>query len=265
MRPETGADAMLAHDGKAGWIRVENVVKSYSFGQGGRHVALSNVTASVSSGEFTCLVGPSGCGKSTLLYLIGGLLQPDSGSVTLGTTATAFAFQEARLLPWRTVRDNVLFALHRFPSDRARQRADDVVELVGLHDVADRYPGQLSGGMQQRVSIARALAPDPAILLMDEPFSSLDEMTARRLRVELLAIWERLRTTVVFVTHNALEAAYLADRIVIMRPGSIAGEMIVPLGRPRNYEDPRLFDVYRSVVAQLHQTGAASDTTEGGT
>jgi ABC-type nitrate/sulfonate/bicarbonate transport system ATPase subunit len=234
-------------------IRVDDVVKSYPLVGGRRQVALSGISMAVRAGEFTCIVGPSGCGKSTMLFLLGGLLHPDRGSVRVGTSKVAFAFQEPRLLPWKTVRENVMFGLNSVSRSRAARRADQVLDLVGLGEVKGRFPNQLSGGMQQRVSIARALGPDPDVLLMDEPFSALDEMTARRLRIELLAIWERLRTTVVFVTHNALEASYLADRIIVMKRACIAQETRVPLERPRMYEDPKLFEVYRAVIGILGQ------------
>jgi len=236
-------------EGKAA-IDVVDVRKSYRIG-GGSHEALRDVSLSIASGEFTCVVGESGCGKSTLLYLLGGLIDPDGGRVDKTSDEVAMVFQEPRLLPWLSVRSNVAFALHDLPRAEALRRADEVLETVRLDGVGDRYPHQLSGGMQQRTAIARALAVNPDVLLMDEPFSALDEMTARRLRLELLALWEDLRTTVVFVTHNALEASFLADRVVIMKPQTIEADVRVPLERPRSYEDPALFNVYQDIVGQL--------------
>lgn len=237
-------------------IRVEGLVKAFPLPTGGRQVALSSVDLAVMQGEFTCVVGPSGCGKTTLLAILGGLLRPDRGSVKVGRSKVAMVFQEHRLLPWRSVRDNVTFVLQGTNMAEAVHRADQVLALVGLGDVANRFPNQLSGGMQQRAAIARALATAPDLLLMDEPFSSLDELTARRLRIELLSIWDRLRTTVVFVTHNALEASYLADRIVLMQQAQIHEVTKVPLGRPRSYEDPELFRFYRSVISALGESPA---------
>jgi NitT/TauT family transport system ATP-binding protein len=233
-------------------VEVDGLVKAFRLPGGGRHVALSNVNLSVRPGEFTCILGPSGCGKTTLLSILGGLLPPDMGTVRMGSARLAMVFQEPCLLPWRTVLDNVTFALQGVSRAEAVERATVTLELVGLGASGERYPGQLSGGMQQRASIARALVTSPGVLLMDEPFSALDEITARRLRIELLDLWERVGATVLFVTHNALEATYLADRIVIMKQAKIADILDVPLARPRSYEDASLFDFYRSVVTRLH-------------
>lgn len=235
----------------AGRIEVHGVMKTYALPQAERHVALLDVSMSVRPGAFTCIVGASGCGKSTLLFLLGGLLKPDRGTVDVKSPKVGMVFQDPRLLPWQPVRANVSFALHDWPHDAAEERVTEVLELVGLGHVGDRFPNQLSGGMQQRVAIARALAVNPGVLLMDEPFSALDEMTARRLRMELLSLWDQFQTTVVFVTHNALEASYLADRILVMKARTIETEIDVPLTRPRVYEDPDLFRVYRTVVAAL--------------
>jgi NitT/TauT family transport system ATP-binding protein len=246
----------------AGRIEVHGVMKTYALPQADRHVALLDVSLSVRPGAFTCIVGASGCGKSTLLFLLGGLLKPDRGTVDITglhppavldarSPKVGMVFQDPRLLPWKTVRANVSFALHDWPHDAAQERVTEVLEHVGLGHVGDRFPNQLSGGMQQRVAIARALAVNPGVLLMDEPFSALDEMTARRLRMELLSLWDEFQTTVVFVTHNALEASYLADRILVMKARTIETEIEVRLTRPRVYEDPALFSVYRTVVNAL--------------
>lgn len=252
----------------AGRIEVRGVMKTYPLPQADRHVALLDVSLSVRPGAFTCVVGASGCGKSTLLFLLGGLLQPDRGTVDVKSPNVGMVFQDPRLLPWRTVRANVSFALHDWTRDAAEERVTEVLKLVGLGHVGDRFPNQLSGGMQQRVAIARALAVNPGVLLMDEPFSALDEMTARRLRMELLSIWDEFQTTVVFVTHNALEASYLADRILVMKARTIETEIDVPLTRPRVYEDPDLFGVYRTVVNALGEIerseGAASQKNQPG-
>jgi NitT/TauT family transport system ATP-binding protein len=206
--------------------------------------ALRDVSLQVMPGEFVCLVGPSGCGKTTLLRLIDGLLEPDSGSIAIdGDRAptpgpqAGFVFQSFRLLPWRTVLDNVEFPLEiQHLDQRMRQeRAMDYVRLVGLEGFEHSYPHELSGGMQQRVGLARALALEPQILLMDEPFAALDAQTREFMQMELSRIWQNLGIAVVFVTHSLDEALYLGDRVVLMspRPGRVQEEMPVGLARPR--------------------------------
>jgi NitT/TauT family transport system ATP-binding protein len=205
---------------------------------------LDNVSLSFEGGTFTCVVGPSGCGKSTLLRVIDGLIPPDSGSVVIGgenvkepSLERGFVFQQFNLLPWRTVIGNIEFGLEnlRVKKDERRRRAQEVLKVVDLEGFERYYPGQLSGGMQQRVGLARALAVDPTILLMDEPFGSVDDQTRMLLQDELLGIWEKNQKTVVFVTHDIEEALYLADRIVIMRarPSRVTRIVEVPFGRPR--------------------------------
>jgi NitT/TauT family transport system ATP-binding protein len=196
------------------------------------------------AGEFVCLVGPSGCGKTTLLRLMHGLLEPDSGEVLIdgkpqlapGPNA-GFVFQSFRLLPWRTVGDNVEFPLQIQGMPRAQRlsRAREYLRLVGLEDFEHSYPHELSGGMQQRVGLARALALEPQILLMDEPFAALDAQTREFMQIELGRIWEHLGIAVVFVTHSLDEALFLADRIVLMspRPGTVDEVLPVTLPRPR--------------------------------
>lgn len=196
--------------------------------------ALSEIELTVSAGEFVSLIGPSGCGKSTLLRIVADLEQPSSGSVAVfGKTARqarldqdyGIAFQQAGLLDWRTVRANVELPLelHKVGKSERRARSAELLELVGLSDFADRYPTELSGGMQQRVAIARALVRTPSLLLMDEPFGALDEMTRERMQNDLLRIVEETSAAVVFVTHSIPEAVYLSDRVVVMsaRPGRI--------------------------------------------
>jgi NitT/TauT family transport system ATP-binding protein len=207
-------------------------------------VALRDVSLQVSAGEFVCLVGPSGCGKTTLLRLMHGLLEPDTGEVVIDGTPNlapgphaGFVFQSFRLLPWRTVADNVEFPLQiqgMSASVRA-SRAHEYLRLVGLEDFAHSYPHELSGGMQQRVGLARALALEPQILLMDEPFAALDAQTREFMQLELGRIWEQLGVAVVFVTHSLDEALFLADRIVLMgpRPGTVEEVLPVALARPR--------------------------------
>jgi NitT/TauT family transport system ATP-binding protein len=251
-------------------IVVKNLEKDFPQRDGSRGWrALDGVSLSVDAGEFVAILGPSGCGKSTLLNILAGLESEFGGEVLVhghpvgrgagGQVRVAYLFQEPRLLLWRTVRGNVEFGLEAagFARSEWRSRADEWMGLVGLKDFAEFYPLQLSGGMQQRTAIARAFAVEPEVLLMDEPFSALDELTARRLRQELLALWETHPRTVVFVTHNSTEAAFLADRIMIMKRGpasTICDEISLDhLKRPRSYDDAAQFETQREVVRRLLQ------------
>ena len=224
-------------------LRVEGIHVTYPTVDG-ELIALRDVTFSVMPGEFVCLVGPSGCGKSTLLRILAGLLQPDAGSVFLdGKPVQApqrqvgIVFQQANLMPWRTVLGNVLLPLEiaRVETNSARQRANSMIELVGLHDFASAYPADLSGGMAQRVAIARALVHRPSLLLLDEPFGSLDALTRERMGQELLRIWHAEPITVLMVTHSVPEAVFLADRVFALspRPGTIEASLHIGLRRPR--------------------------------
>jgi NitT/TauT family transport system ATP-binding protein len=235
-------------------------------GQGaGRVEALLDIDLSISSGEFVSLIGPSGCGKSTLLRLIGDLTSPTSGAITVNGKPAARArrdrdygmvFQAPVLFDWRTVQGNVELPLEISGAPKAQrtERALEHLRLVELSDFAGHYPWQLSGGMQQRVAIARALAVDPAILLMDEPFGALDEMTRERMNSEVLRIWEQTGTTVVFVTHSIPEAVFLSSRVVVMsaRPGRITNVIDVDLPRPRN-EDTRETRRYFELVTAVRE------------
>ncbi|HET7888404.1 MAG TPA: ABC transporter ATP-binding protein [Bradyrhizobium sp.] len=208
--------------------------------------ALGPIDLEVRRGEFVSLLGPSGCGKSTALRLIAGLTAPSSGTVRVaqraaaanGRHAVGFVFQEPTLMPWTSVRENVRLPLKlaRVPSSAAKARVDDALAQVGLSEFADSYPRELSGGMKMRVSLARALVTDPDILLMDEPFAALDEITRFRLNNDLLALWRNLRKTVIFVTHSVFESVYLSQRVLVMtsRPGRIASEIRVDSAEPRN-------------------------------
>jgi NitT/TauT family transport system ATP-binding protein len=210
--------------------------------------ALASVNLRVSDGEFVALLGPSGCGKSSLLRIVAELLRPTEGTVRIhssldehnGRPRTALVFQEYALFPWRTVRDNVAFSLEMrgVPRGERLALAKDVLARVGLQAFGDVYPHQLSGGMRQRVGIARALAAQPEVLLMDEPFGALDAQTRTVLQEELLRVWEIERKTVLYVTHSIDEAVYLADRVVLLtaRPGRIKAEYPVELPRPRSME-----------------------------
>jgi NitT/TauT family transport system ATP-binding protein len=249
-------------------VRIDGVTKTFPRGN---VTALQDIDLQLAPGEFVSLIGPSGCGKSTLLRVIGDLIQPTAGTVTVnGKTARqaradrdyGIVFQDAVLFEWRTVQKNIALPLELLGWDRARRKArvDEMLELVELQGFADHNPWQLSGGMQQRVSIARALAFEPALLLMDEPFGALDEMTRERLNLELLSIWQQLQSTVVFVTHSISEAVFLSTRVIVMspRPGRIAGSIDIDLPYPRTVEtreDARFFELVTQVRELLRQRG----------
>jgi NitT/TauT family transport system ATP-binding protein len=234
-------------------IRLEGVEKTYRTRRGDLVHALAETSLSVGSNEFVTLVGPSGCGKSTLLKLVAGLVPPTRGRIHVRDHPVeepfpdvGFVFQQPVLLPWRTVMDNVLFSIEMLGLEprQYRKPAVDLLELTGLAGFETKYPRELSGGMQQRVAICRALLPDPSLLLMDEPFGALDAMTREEMSLELLRIWEERRKTILFVTHSIPEAILLADRVVVMspRPGRIARVITVDLPRPRTMDlefDPR--------------------------
>ncbi len=236
----------------------------FSYRQGAEKVeALRGISLTVKEGEFVSIVGPSGCGKSTLLKLIGGLMEADQGEILVKgkhpdearlSRDYGFVFQNPVLLPWHTVTKNVCLPLSIFgwPKKQQIEAALPLIELVGLAEFKDAYPWQLSGGMQQRVSLARALSFHPTVLLMDEPFGSLDEITRQKMNYELLRIWVKVGATVLFVTHNILEAAFVSDRVIVLscRPAEISGVVDVDLPRPREAAltaDPR----YLKLVSQI--------------
>ena len=246
-------------------VSIQGLTKSFRTGV----TALENIDLEVAPREFVSLIGPSGCGKSTLLRIIGDLVTPSSGTIRVnGKTAHqarvdhdyGIVFQDAVLFDWRTVSKNVSLPLELLGWERARrkQRVAELLELVELTGFESSRPWQLSGGMQQRVSIARALSFDPALLLMDEPFGALDEMTRERLNRELLNVWAETGTTLVFVTHSIAEAVFLSDRIVVMspRPGRIETVIPVDLPRPRGPETreaPRFFELIAEVRRNLRE------------
>jgi NitT/TauT family transport system ATP-binding protein len=225
-------------------IIVENVNHMYRPPRGREVLALDQVSLEVANREFVALLGPSGCGKSTLLYLIGGFLPVEKGLISVdGAPVTGpgpdrgIVFQHFALFPWKTVRGNILYGLERqgMAKDEREQRAMDFIKLVGLSGFEDSYPSQLSGGMKQRTAIARTLAFDPKILLMDEPFGALDVQTKAIMQTELLQLWEELRPSVLFITHDLDEAVALSDRVVIMTssPGTVKDIFEIDLPRPR--------------------------------
>ncbi|GAC1343757.1 MAG: ABC transporter ATP-binding protein [Acetobacteraceae bacterium] len=242
------------------FIECLGVGKTYE-GAVGRVEALRGINIGCAEGEFVCLLGLSGCGKSTLLQMIAGLETPSVGQIVVDgreldgpSPATSIVFQDHGLFPWMTVRRNVEFNLKARGVDRAtrRARADAMLALTGLDGFSDRFPHQLSGGMRQRVGIARALTTKPKALLMDEPFGALDAQTRGHLQGELLAIWASQRTTVLFVTHSIDEAVFLADRILVFtpRPGRLADEVTVDLPRPRLTTTPE----FAALAARLRQS-----------
>ena len=239
-------------------VRLRGVTKVYDSGV----MALGPLDLDVARGEFVSLLGPSGCGKSTALRLVAGLSAPTSGAVLVsrgageprGKHAIGFVFQEPTLMPWTSVRDNVRLPLKlaHAASGEADARVEEALTQVGLADFADAYPRELSGGMKMRVSLARALVTDPDILLMDEPFAALDEITRFRLNNDLLALWRNLRKTVIFVTHSVFESVYLSQRVLVMtpRPGSIAAEIPIGTAEPRG-EDFRTSAEYAAYCREV--------------
>ena len=244
-----------------GMVVIDHVEKRYDTG-GGDLLALQDIRTTVGEAEFVCLLGPSGCGKSTLLRIVAGLIPATAGRVLIDSKAVAgcgpdraFVFQDYALFPWMTVEDNVSFGLaaRGVPADEQRRKASELLKVVGLGDFAGKYPHHLSGGMKQRVSIARALVVEPQILLMDEPFGALDAQTRSVMQEELLRIWSQYRKTVIFVTHSISEALLLADRVVVMtaRPGRVKSEIRIDLPRPRDESEPRMIDLRRRMLGEL--------------
>jgi NitT/TauT family transport system ATP-binding protein len=243
----------------------------------GNVLALDTIDLDIGPGEFVSLIGPSGCGKSTLLRIIGDLIQPTEGDATVNGKPAhrarmerdyGIVFQDAVLYDWRTVARNIALPLELAGWDRERrnERVREMLDLVELTGFESHHPWQLSGGMQQRVSIARALSFSPALLLMDEPFGALDEMTRERLNTELLRIWQELGSTVVFVTHSIAESVFLSTRVVVMsaRPGRIAGIVDIDLPQPRTQEtreDPRFAELI-TAVRRLLRSGGLDDVAD---
>lgn len=248
-------------------ISVRDVDKTYNT-DSGMVFAIEDLNFEVEDGEFLCIVGPSGCGKTTLLQIVAGLVQLSGGEVSVFGHAVrspyqdvGMVFQNPVLLKWRTVEGNVLFPIDILRTGRkhARRRARELLELVGLQGFEDRYPRELSGGMQQRVAIARALVHDPRLLLMDEPFGSLDQITREAMNIELMRIWMEAAKTTMLITHSIEEAVFLADRVVVMtaRPGRVAGIVPIDLPRPRPADvrlTPRFNELEGQVDRLIRQT-----------
>lgn len=243
-------------------IEINNVSMHYQTGTS-EVLALKDVTVDIKKGEFISLLGPSGCGKTTLLRIMADLIQPTKGTIKISGSSAKDArlaqkygivFQSPVLYDWRKVKKNITLPLEIMKVDKKEQerRADKLLELVGLSKFKDKYPWQLSGGMQQRVAIARALAMEPEILLMDEPFSALDEFSRERLNEELLSIWSKVRNTVVFVTHSIPEAIFLSDRVFVLspHPGRLSKVIDIPLPRPRTpemRESPEFYEMITEI------------------
>ncbi len=254
-------------------VSITSVNKTFKSGAS-QTIALQDINLQIEQGEFISLIGPSGCGKSTLLRIIGDLISPSNGTVLVNGKPAPQArvnreygivFQAPVLFDWRSVEKNVQLPLEimgKSPQERA-QRANEMLELVELNGFQKHYPYQLSGGMQQRVSIARALSFNPQLLLMDEPFGALDEITRERLNAELLDIWSRTKTTIVFVTHSIPEAVFLSTRVVVMsaRPGRITQIIPIDLPQPRNF-DTRESARYYELITQVREGLRGSDSLQ---
>ncbi len=242
-------------------LTIRGVTKRFAVGDG-EVEALAPVDLTIPKGEFVCLIGASGCGKSTLLRIIAGFEEPTTGDVSVDGNAITgpgrdrgMVFQDYALFPWMTVLENISFGprQRQLPREEIARTADEFVKMVGLERFAERYPNQLSGGMKQRVAIARVLANNANILLMDEPFGALDALTREQLQNELLQIWKRTGVTTIFVTHSVEEAVLLADRVLVMSagPGRIDGDFNIDLARPRDVSSPEFNALRRDIARRL--------------
>ncbi len=235
-------------------IVVKNLTKRF-----GKLLVLDNISFEVADGEFISIVGPTGCGKTTFLNTLTKLMPATDGNILVdGEEADpkkhnlSFVFQEPTCLPWRTVKDNVAYGMEikRFPKEKQQERLKYIMDLVGLSDCANLYPNQISASMVQRIAVARAFAVDPDLLLMDEPYGQLDVKLRYYLEDELIRLWQKLKSTVIFVTHNIEEAVYVAERILVLtnKPTKIKAEVVVDLPRPRNFVDPKFLEIRKNVT-----------------
>ncbi len=240
-------------------LRIEHLTVAFS-GDGALTRVLDDISLDVATGEFLCILGPSGCGKSTLLSTIAGFLRPTSGAVIIdGETVTGpdprriFVFQERGVFPWLTVEGNIGFGLYKASRQEREQRIAHYINMVGLEGFERSYPAQLSGGMKQRLEVARALAVNPDMLFLDEPFGALDSITRLTMRRELLRIWEAERKTIVFVTHDIDEAVQLADRVVVMsaRPARVQQIVKINIPHPRDLSSPRYLELRDGIFEQI--------------
>jgi len=242
---------------------IRNLCKTYFDPYAGTHVtAVSDVSLTVEQGEFVAIVGPSGCGKTTILNMVAGFLPPTSGEIILNDRPVkgpgperGVVFQSFALFPWKTVLENVAFGprMRGLLKAECEKTAREYLALAGLADAADRYPNELSGGMQQRVGVVRALANNPEVLLMDEPFASVDAQTRMTLQEELTRIWQERRPTIIFITHDVGEAVFLANRVVVLSKGAVLKELAVPLPRPRVWDVLIEDAAFKALSAQVLQ------------
>ncbi|WP_372344159.1 ABC transporter ATP-binding protein [Streptomyces sp. KL116D] len=263
MAKDAPADVGHAPDGAVPAVRIDDVAVRFRTKK--KDVtALHDVRVDVRDGEFVAIVGPSGCGKSTLLKLVAGLLAPSSGEVLLHGERVGgprhdigYVFQRAALLEWRSARRNILLQaeMRGMPTAQARSRTDELMEMAGLAGFEDAYPHELSGGMQQRVALCRALLHEPPVLLMDEPFGALDALTREQLNIELNRIWRRTSTTVLLVTHSIAEAVYLADRVLVMspRPGTVTEVIEIGLPPERDYAQTLATPQFRAATGRIRE------------
>ena len=245
------------------WVKIVHATKRFDT-RNGPVTALEDINLEVHDGEFVSLLGPSGCGKTTLLRMIGGLDVPTSGTIAIDgkivngpSPKMTMVFQEYSLYPWRTIAENVGFGLEMMGTAPARREAEvaERLKLVGLESFGGSYPYELSGGMRQRAAVARALATDPAVMLMDEPFGALDAQTRNKMQRELLSIWQQTKKTILFVTHSVDEAVYLSDRIIILtpRPGKVHEMYDIPLPRPRDRTSVEFARIRKNVLEEIEQ------------
>jgi NitT/TauT family transport system ATP-binding protein len=260
-RPETkfGPAPAVGSDLHHTKLLLENIGMRFVTDAGTVEV-LQDIRLDISEGEFVCILGPSGCGKSTLLNIVGGFLQPTSGQVTIDGKLVngpdprrIFVFQERGVFPWLTAEQNVGFGLSQLPSEERQKRVRHYIDMVGLSGFERAYPRELSGGMKQRVEVARALAVNPDVLYLDEPFGALDSITRLQMRSELLRIWQAERKTILFVTHDIDESIQLADRVVVMsaRPARIRRVVDIDIPHPRDLSSPRYLELRDSIFAEI--------------